>query len=158
MRWEKIFILIIITALIIGGAFWSVDPIRDNLKLGLDLKGGVMVRLQAQGSATDRDIAQVIEIMRTRVDSLGVTEPVIQREGSDRILIEIPGIEDPESAINLIGKTALLEFKTMDGEVILTGKDLVEAQEAKDPQSGKAYVGLKFNAEGTKNSLKLQLV
>lgn len=150
MRWEKIFILIIITALIIGGAFWSVDPIRDNLKLGLDLKGGVMVRLQAQGSATDRDIAQVIEIMRTRVDSLGVTEPVIQREGSDRILIEIPGIEDPESAINLIGKTALLEFKTMDGEVILTGKDLVEAQEAKDPQSGKAYIGLKFNAEGTK--------
>ena len=150
MRWEKFFVLIIITALIIGGAFWSVDPIRDNLKLGLDLKGGVMVRLEAQGSATDRDIAQVIEIMRTRVDSLGVTEPVIQREGSNRILIEIPGIEDPDSAINLIGKTALLEFKTMDGEVILTGKELQEAQEAKDPQSGQAYVSLKFNAEGTK--------
>lgn len=150
MRWEKVFVLLIITALIIGGAFWAVTPIQNNLNLGLDLKGGVMVRLQAQGEVTDRDIAQIIEIMRTRVDSLGVTEPIIQREGNDRVLIEIPGIEDPDSAINLIGKMALLEFKTMDGEVILTGKDLQEAQEAKNPQTGEVYVSLKFNAEGTK--------
>jgi len=150
MRGEKIFALIIITVLIIGGAFWAANPIQNNLKLGLDLKGGVMVRLQAQGAVTDRDIAQIIEIMRTRVDSLGVTEPVIQREGKDRVVLEIPGIEDPDSAINLIGKMALLEFKTMDGEVILTGKDLAEAQEAKDPQTGEVYVGLKFKPEGTK--------
>jgi len=151
MRWDKVFVLIIISALIIGGAYLAVDPIKENLNLGLDLKGGVMVRLQAQGEVDDRDIAQIIEIMRTRVDSLGVTEPVIQREGKNRVLVEIPGIEDPESAINLIGKMALLEFKTMNGEVVLTGKDLAEAQEAKNPQTGEAYVGLKFNAEGTKS-------
>ncbi|HHY06598.1 MAG TPA: protein translocase subunit SecD [Clostridia bacterium] len=151
MRWEKVFALIIITVLIIGGAFWAAGPIKDNLKLGLDLEGGVMVRLQAQGSVTDRDIAQIIEIMRTRVDSLGVTEPVIQREGKDRVLVEIPGIDDPESAIDLIGKMALLEFKTLDGEVILTGKDLAEAQEAKNPETGEPYVSLKFKPEGTKS-------
>jgi preprotein translocase subunit SecD len=150
MRWEKVFALIIITVLIIGGAFWAAEPIKNNLKLGLDLKGGVMVRLQAQGAVTDRDIAQIIEIMRTRVDSLGVTEPVIQREGKDRVLVEIPGIDDPKSAIDLIGKMALLEFKTMDGEVILTGKDLAEAQEAKNPETGEPYVSLKFKSEGTK--------
>lgn len=150
MRWEKVFSLIIIVALIIGGAIFAANPIQENLKLGLDLKGGVQVRLQAQGTVTDRDIDQVIEIMRTRVDSLGVTEPIIQKEGQNRVLIEIPGVEDPDAAINLIGKIAQLEFRTMDGKVVLTGKDLEDAQEAKDPNTGESYVSLKFKPEGTK--------
>ncbi len=149
MRWEKVFSLIIIVGLIIGGAFFAANPVRENLKLGLDLKGGVQVRLQAQGAVTDRDIDQIIQIMRTRVDSLGVTEPTIQKEGKNRVLIEIPGVEDAEGAIKLIGKMALLEFKTMDGEVVLTGKDLENAQESKDPSTGKVYVSLKFKSEGT---------
>lgn len=149
MRWEKVFSLIIIVALIVGGAFFAANPIQENLKLGLDLEGGVQVRLQAQGSVTDRDIDQVIEIMRTRVDSLGMTEPVIQKEGQNRVLIEIPGVEDPDAAIEIIGKIAELEFRTMDGEVVLTGKDLEDAQEAKDPNTGQAYVSLKFTKEGT---------
>lgn len=149
MRWKKVFALILILGLIIGGAFAAVKPFGNNLKLGLDLKGGVMVRLQAQGEVTERDLAQIIEIMRTRIDSLGVTEPVIQKEGRDRVLVEIPGVEDPEGAIELIGKMALLEFKTMDGEVVLTGKDLAEAREAKNPETGESYVSLKFKAEGT---------
>ena len=128
MRWEKVFSLIIIVALIVGGAFFAANPIQENLKLGLDLEGGVQVRLQAQGSVTDRDIDQVIEIMRTRVDSLGMTEPVIQKEGQNRVLIEIPGVEDPDAEIEIIGKIAELEFRTMDGEVVLTGKDLEDAQ------------------------------
>lgn len=127
-----------------------MNPLKNNLKLGLDLKGGVQVRLEAQGPATDRDIEQVIAIMRSRVDSLGVAEPIIQKEGSNRIVIELPGLENPEEAIEIIGKTAQLEFRLVDGTVILTGKDLVDAKEAKNTQTGEDIVTLKFGAEGTK--------
>ena len=150
MRWGKTVALFVIVALIIGAAFLSAQPLQDTIKLGLDLKGGVQVRLQAQGEVTDKEIDQIIAIMRTRVDKLGVGESIIQPEGADRILIELPGVENPEEAIKLIGKTAMLEFKTMDGTVVLTGKDLANAQEGKDPQTGEVFVGLEFNAEGSK--------
>jgi len=150
MRWGKVVSLLVIVALILGAAFFAVDPLKQSLKLGLDLKGGVQVRLEAQGSVTDRDIDQVIAIMRTRVDSLGVTEPIIQKEGSNRVLIELPGVKNPEEAIEIIGKTAQLEFRLSDGTVILTGKDLEDAREARNPQTGEAIVTLKFGPEGTK--------
>jgi len=150
MNWGKVISLVLIFALIIAAAFLAADPLRQSMKLGLDLKGGVQVRLEAQGAVTDAEIEQIIAIMRNRVDKLGVTEPVIQQEGANRILIEIPGVEDPEEAINIIGKTAHLEFKTYEGTTILEGKDLADAKEAKDPQTGEAYVAIKFNEEGTK--------
>ncbi|MCR4442058.1 MAG: protein translocase subunit SecD [Peptococcaceae bacterium] len=149
MKWGKVVALLLITAIIVGAAILAVNPLKKSLKLGLDLKGGVQVRLQAKGTVTDKEISQIIAIMRNRVDKLGVTEPVIQKEGENRILIELPGVKDPETAINLIGKTAQLEFKTVDGTTVLTGKDLADAQEGKDPQTGEFYVGLKFNPEGT---------
>lgn len=150
MKWGKVISIIVVTALIIGAAFLAVDPLQENMKLGLDLKGGVQVRLEAKGDVTDRDIDQIIAIMDNRVNGLGVTEPIIQKEGENRILIELPGVKDPEEAIRIIGKTALLEFKLSDGTTILEGKDLEDAQEAMDTQSGEAYVGLKFKPEGTK--------
>lgn len=150
MRWGKVVALLLITVVIIGAAGFAVNPLKENLKLGLDLKGGVQVRLQAQGEVTQKEIDQVIAIMRNRVDKLGVTEPNILQEGEDRILIELPGVEDPEAAIEIIGKTAQLEFQTADGNTVLTGKDLADAQEGKDPQTGEFFVGLKLNAEGVK--------
>ena len=73
---------------------------------------------------TDRDIQsikeqsvdQALETIRNRIDQYGVTDPTIQREGKDRIVVQLPGIKDPERAIQLIGKTALLEFKMVDEE------------------------------------------
>jgi protein-export membrane protein SecD len=59
-------------------------------------------------------LEQAREIIRNRVDEFGVAEPVIQVQGSDRILVQLPGVQDPERAIQLIGKTALLEFKLVD--------------------------------------------
>jgi preprotein translocase subunit SecD len=151
MRWEKVFSLFIIVVLVIGGAFLAVKPIQENLKLGLDLKGGVQVRLQAEGTVTDQEINKIIAIMRNRIDGLGVTEPLIQKEGTNRVLIEIPGIEDAKGAIELIGQTAQLEFRTMDnGEVVLTGKDLKKAEEGKNVEKGEFYVNLEFNKEGAK--------
>lgn len=148
MRWGKAITLLIVVALIIGAAFLSVDPFKNNVKLGLDLKGGVQVRLEAQGEVTARDIDQVIAIMRNRVDGLGVVEPIMQKEGTRRILIELPGLESPEEAVEMIGKTAQLEFRLSDGTVVLTGKDLVDAQEM--IIENEPLVGLKFGPEGTK--------
>ena len=67
---------------------------------------------QIKKSATE----QALETIRNRIDQFGVAEPTIQQQGDDRILIQLPGIKDPKRALDLIGKTALLEFKILDEE------------------------------------------
>lgn len=91
------------------------DP-RRVLNLGLDLKGGMHVVLQVEtqelGDEARRDaVPRAVEIIRNRVDEFGVAEPSIFPEGRDRIVVQLPGIDDPQRALALIGKTALLEFK-----------------------------------------------
>jgi len=61
-------------------------------------------------------VDQAIETIRNRIDQFGVSEPVIQKQGEDMILVQLPGVKDPQRAINLIGKTAILEFKLVDDE------------------------------------------
>ncbi len=61
-------------------------------------------------------IDQALETIRNRIDQFGVSEPEITLQGTDRILIQLPGFKDPQRAINLIGQTALLEFKLVDEE------------------------------------------
>lgn len=155
MRWEKLILVIITVLLVLGLAFFSLEPLQNNVKLGLDLRGGVLVRLEASESATDDDMARAVAIIDNRINSLGVTEPQIRREGNNRILVELPGVDNPEEAVDLIGKTALLEFKRVDTmETILTGKDLKDAKEGINPNetdpSKQNYVGLEFNSEGAK--------
>jgi protein-export membrane protein SecD len=92
---------------------------QKAIRLGLDLQGGIHVVLRvvmeeldeaAQQGAVDR----AIQIIRNRIDGLGVTEPVIQRQGDDRIIVDLPGYTDAERAEELIGQTALLEFKLLE--------------------------------------------
>ncbi len=84
------------------------------IKLGLDLQGGTRLILEAQDTPqnkVDQDsVAGVIEVIRNRIDGLGVSEPLIQKKGQRQIVVELPGVKDPDRAINLIGATALLEF------------------------------------------------
>ncbi|MCS7281065.1 MAG: protein translocase subunit SecD [Desulfobacterota bacterium] len=63
---------------------------------------------------------QALEIIRNRIDQFGVVEPVITKEGEDRILIQLPGVKDPQRALDVIGKTAMLEFKLVDEENMKT--------------------------------------
>lgn len=63
-------------------------------------------------------IYQAIEIIRNRIDQFGVTEPVVAKEGDKRILVQLPGVKDPERALEIVGKTAMLEFKLVDEENI----------------------------------------
>jgi len=138
------FLLIAVSAVV----FWqAVRAVR----LGLDLRGGVYVMLKAEdtagaggGDALDR----AITVIRNRIDALGLTEPVIQREGADRIRIELAGIVDQQAAREVIGRTAMLTFVGPDGQVLLTGGDLRDAYSTFDNRNQPA-VGLEFTAEGT---------
>jgi preprotein translocase subunit SecD len=113
-RWRLAIVIVVVVA-----ALLSVFPLDGKINLGLDLKGGAHIVLQAKptsGSAlTDDSIERLLAVLRNRIDQYGVAEPVIQREGRDRVIVDLPGVEDPEAALELIGKTALLEFRKVLG-------------------------------------------
>ena len=122
MRRGNVYLLIFILVLF-GFALWSIVPVStkllgpNGLRLGLDLKGGSQVLYEADlsmkaSNVTDAEaMASVIDKIQRRVDSYGVTEPVIQKLGTDRILVQLPGVKDIDEAIGLIGETALLDFR-----------------------------------------------
>lgn len=94
-------------------------PIKGKVRLGLDLRGGVHIILQATETpgnpVTSDSVDRLLAVLRSRIDQYGIAEPVIQRQGEDRIAIDLPGIEDPEAALELIGRTAVLEFRQVLG-------------------------------------------
>ena len=85
-------------------------------RLGLDLKGGSQMVLEADSAKADGDaVARTLEVLRRRVDQLGVAEPSLQRSGENRIIVELPGLSDPQQAVEVIGRTAQLEFRAVLG-------------------------------------------
>ncbi|GAV23754.1 protein translocase subunit SecD [Carboxydothermus pertinax] len=147
-----IFILILGWYMFLG--FGPVKPLVKYTTLGLDLQGGVHVVFQAKelpGSpVNDKTMQSTISIIETRVNELGISEPIIQKQGKDRIIVEIAGYKNPEEAVRTLIKPAVLEFKSPEGELVVSGKDLKDAIESKDPNTGLAEVDLTFNADGTK--------
>jgi SecD/SecF fusion protein len=123
-RTSVIFVGLLVAALV-AVALLAIpgSPLQQKPTLGLDLQGGLEVTLQAvpppNRTLTKGDLERSVEIMRSRVDKLGVTEPEIRTQGSDQIVIQLPGIRDPEAAADIIGKTAQLEL--YDLETSLTG-------------------------------------
>jgi len=114
MRRRSDLIWVVVIIAILTAAIWVITNPRFPIRLGLDLQGGLQVLLEA-----DVPEDQVIEpeaidtarqIIDRRVNAIGVTEPLVQVEGSRRVLVELPGIEDPQEALSLIQETALLEF------------------------------------------------
>ncbi|MBE9512695.1 MAG: protein translocase subunit SecD [Chloroflexi bacterium] len=121
---------IIIIGVIFALALLVVVPIdkgvlgKRGMQLGLDLQGGTHLVYQADFSSVEpgtetEALNGAIAVIEKRIDVLGVTEPVIQRLGEDRIVVELPGISEIEKAKELIGRTALLEF----GELIEEGEE-----------------------------------
>ena len=144
---------IVIALAIIGGFCMYVRPLSNSVRQGLDLQGGTHVVLQAvdtpEFKVDDDAVNRSVKIIERRVNELGLTEPVIQRQGKDRIIVELPGVKDPEKAIAMLGRTAMLQFKDESGKVVLTGSDLKDAK-AQVSQGNQAVVGLEFNDEGGK--------
>ncbi len=145
-----------------------------GLRLGLDLKGGTHLVYQAQPEEgrelTDEDIDGVIDSIERRVNSFGVSEPIIQRLGTDRVLVQLPGVKNVEDAKNLIGKQAVLDFRQVDpadtnpndgtnwipatarddqGETVhLNGSYLTKSVLGSNPSTGLPVVLFEFNDEG----------
>ena len=94
--------------------------VNKILNLGLDLRGGTHLLLELDASKLEAgmDASDALdrarEIIRNRVDQYGVAEPLIARQGERWIVVQLPGIKDPQRAKELIGKTALLEFRLVD--------------------------------------------
>ena len=139
--------------LVIGLALYFVFPLDKNINLGLDLQGGSHIVLECVDSPNapvDSDaVTRVIEIITNRINPEGVKEPVIQRQGDKRILVQLPGMDNPQEAESLIGKTALLEFKDQSGETLLTGAYLRTAKTSFD-RFGRPNVILEFDEEGAR--------
>jgi preprotein translocase subunit SecD len=134
--------------------------VRDGFELGLDLEGGSHLVFQSEReNPTDTQMEGVMNVIRRRVDSFGVTEPLIQRMGEDRVLVQLPGVTDVDEAEALIGKTAQLEFKQRDcddancdtftdSEIGLTGENLTDAFVSTDPTAGYPIINLRFDSQG----------
>ena len=148
-----------------------------KLKLGLDLQGGSHLVYQADlkdidSAARGDAMSSARDVIERRVNGFGVSEPVVQVAGADRLIVELPGIKDINQAIQLIGQTPFLEFREenpnptnvtpdKDGKVNLTadqafivtgltGKQLKRATLQFDQQTGVPQISLQFDAEGTK--------
>jgi SecD/SecF fusion protein len=103
--------------LVLGAAGWLA--LTRPARLGLDLRGGTQIVLEAKDSPerqVDGDtVARTLEVLRHRVDQLGVAEPSLQRSGERRVLVELPGVYDPKEAVEVIGRTAQLTFHPVLG-------------------------------------------
>ena len=116
--YKAIFIL-----LVVGVGLYFTFPLDKRINYGLDLKGGMhlLLKIDTSGlSAQSKEdaCARALEVIRNRIDQFGVREPTIVQQGEDEIVVQLPGVTDRDRALDLIGKTALLEFKlvAMDPE------------------------------------------
>jgi len=137
---------------VLGLCAYFAFPLNKRINLGLDLQGGMHLLLKVdtthlKGEAKIDAADRAIEVIRNRIDQFGVREPSIQKQGEDEIVVQLPGVTDRERALELIGKTALLEFK-------LVSNDQEKLKEALD---GKVAEGFELKySEDDREPLLLQ--
>jgi preprotein translocase subunit SecD len=143
---------------------------RVPLKRGLDLQGGMHLALEvdeSKGLVPDKSkaIDNALKVVRNRIDEFGVSEPVVQKAGSDRIIVELPGIDDPRRAQDVVQKSAFLEFQITDKsqalekslprlDAVLKDKKLAVASTATTAKTDTTTPGLQslFTADTSKKA------
>lgn len=110
---------ILIVGLVVAfGSFGAVVATGTHPRLGLDLEGGISVILTAQGEDIQPDVLQeTVDLIRARIDALGVAEPEVSVAGSKNILIQLPGLKDERAALKVIGTTAQLTFRQVEEQI-----------------------------------------
>ncbi len=164
---KKLTTRVIIVLAVLGVSLFFSFPLDKRINLGLDLKGGMHLVLrvdtsklsdEAKKDATDR----ALEVIRNRIDEFGVREPVIQKQGDDVIVVQLPGVTDRQRALELIGKTAFLEFKLVLDDVEKTKQAVAgtipEGYDLKNTGDDNEPLLLEKNAVLTGEALKTAFV
>lgn len=163
----------------LGGSLTTTQkPIEVKNEIG---SNDISITMTENGQAQriDLALAQSLEIVRKRIDQIGVAEPSIQRVGSDRIMVQLPGLEDPSQLRKLLGSTAKMTFHLLsetgragagvkmlpdlDGSrdypvlsrIALSGDRLADAQPGQDPRTGKPTINFKFDGLGARQFAKI---
>ena len=158
---RKILVVFIVAIVAFGSyvttcGLGSFDSIKDLMKFGLDINGGVYVVLEADeediAGLSNEELVGVMDqtraVLNNRVNAMGLAEATVSIEGSNRIRVEMPGVEDAQEAIETIGQTAQLSFVLADGTVALTGDYVKDASIDTDPNNGGYKINLEFTADG----------
>jgi len=165
MRNKKVHItVIVIFIIIVGLSFYYIfrDSVGESIKLGLDLKGGTQIILKPVEQGTEEVTNEALDkaqmIIMDRIDKLGISEPLVTRDYNKNLIIQLPGVSDRQRAIDVIGKTAQLEFKILQsidengnptlGPALMTGDKLVRAQAGYN-SNGQIVVSMVFTEEGS---------
>ena len=142
-------IVLALVVVLLGVAAYFIfinEPVTKSTQLGLDLQGGVSAQLQGSqpggGKVTREEIQQAADLIRQRIDRLGVAEPDVRVQSEDQIVVQIPGVKNPEEVIRIIGSTAQLGFyqvlaadyqpNTPDDEIATTKKDITQTLKEDD--------------------------
>jgi preprotein translocase subunit SecD len=165
-----------------GQRQWDIQVVDTSRFVLTPTKAGL-------AQAVDQAMGDATEVVRKRIDELGTKEPTIIRQGTDRILVEVPGLQNPQALKDLLGKTAKLEFKMVDGNIdsttlnakspppigdqilpntdtgggfmavkrsaIITGDELVNAQQSYEPQTNAPIVDITFDSQGGRKFAKV---
>ncbi|MBR2716948.1 MAG: protein translocase subunit SecD [Oscillospiraceae bacterium] len=158
-------VVVILIALLIFAVFFglnlglvNVEPLQDGITLGLDLVGGSEITYEAvvPESMTAEELKQAMEavqtMLRQRLNSMGYTEGVVVLSGDRGVNVSIPNVSNPEQALQMLGTTAVIEFRDHTGKAIITGEDIESATAAYMPAgTGGVYeyiVSLKLTEAG----------
>lgn len=161
MKKSKAAVILAVILVVLTGMTWYAGTIVStvgvgasrNIKLGLDLAGGVSITYKAvDKNPSAEDMKDTVYKLQKRVEKYS-TEASVYQEGSDRISIEIPGVSDANTILEEMGKPGSLEFQTSDGQTILSGSDIKDAQPktyTDDKGQKQNVVALTLTDEGTK--------
>jgi len=130
---------------------YEIVPLGNEVRQGLDLRGGLYVVYEAQTEPgdpeADRQIDGAMRVMRNRLDGANQHEATIARQGERRIVVEIPGVDDPAELADILAEPAVLEFIGPEGDVIITGRD-VSVAEPGFGDAQRAVVNFELHPEG----------
>ena len=163
MKVKSLIKLGIVAVLIVVVAFLALNglqvgkyilkPVGSAISLGLDLRGGVSTEYRVTDTTVDNYetlLDGTVSALRTRLTNAGFTEATVAIQGNDRILVEIPDVDDPEQVAEIIGTPAHLEFRDPYGNVVFEGKDIKSAgAQWTDDTNTKAGVGFVLNSEAS---------
>ncbi|SDN55446.1 SecD/SecF fusion protein [Paenibacillus sp. yr247] len=165
LDWKRISFFFL-TVVVVLGAITATSPrLVERIKLGLDLKGGFEILYTAEPLAagkplTKETLTQAAESLAKRADTLGVAEPEVYPEGTDRIRVRLAGVENEEEVRSLMSKPSVLTFRGPDGTIYMNGTDFVEnaAKLSYDPNTKQPIVEIKMKSREKFKEVTTKLV